>query len=688
MLFREVMQMRVYKLIFGLILLLALGLPAQTQIQAQTGDWSAWLYAASEGRMTLVNAAGLLDEFIVPLSVGYDAYPEQVIVAPDGLHVAYLARKSTSPDRQLVIYDHTFRAIIATYDLGASAAGLPDFSPNGQQVALGYALNPEGWEIIIIDLPTFTIASALRFDDEAVQAANLPVMLPSIQAYRYDDLIFVDQINLNQGYRWNFDTHQVELIPGYSGSLQPDIFPPTGETLTVQADRLQVYEARTDLLTPFYQSSAEPVGQPHFISNGELILFAEDQHWKIITRDGLPVESGIEHTPDAVIGTPDGFLYTVRQESSTEVYEVTLNSTTPAEARLIHSLDRPLTWQLPWVGSLGGAALFTAGIYPAWAQIAPPEGGNTTPESPVLIVNTPTPAPAILQPGGTAIVNTTNNDALNLRTAAGVEFQIRARLARGTEIDLLEGPVEADGFNWWKVREPGGVEGWVVDFVDGVVTLLPRAVFNGEVDAGDEFAANPTMPSLLQIGQKAKITLSAPQDTLRMRNGAGLNFRVISLLANGGILTVIDGPRLADSLTWWQIRTPDGSVGWAAEIIGSERALTPLDATEPTVSPTPGSTGGLIPPLLVSPLDATNQRGLNVTFAWSPVPGALSYTLTLEACAEGQPTCVPAQPIGGLTTPMHTLTFSQGGTYRWSVTAMNAAGEVSVSETWVFILNP
>jgi|GEM_PF-1353590 len=64
-----------------------------------------------------------------------------------------------------------------------------------------------------------------------------------------------------------------------------------------------------------------------------------------------------------------------------------------------------------------------------------------------------------------------DGERLNARDSAGGEriFQIED----GTRLTLLEVPQFANGFRWWKVRTPDGEEGWVVDQIEGVRTLVP-----------------------------------------------------------------------------------------------------------------------------------------------------------------------------------------------------------------------
>jgi hypothetical protein len=54
-----------------------------------------------------------------------------------------------------------------------------------------------------------------------------------------------------------------------------------------------------------------------------------------------------------------------------------------------------------------------------------------------------------------------------------VQGAIQARIPEGSEVTLLEGPVEADGFRWWRVESPAG-SGWSAEgSPEGAVYLEP-----------------------------------------------------------------------------------------------------------------------------------------------------------------------------------------------------------------------
>jgi hypothetical protein len=176
-----------------------------------------------------------------------------------------------------------------------------------------------------------------------------------------------------------------------------------------------------------------------------------------------------------------------------------------------------------------------------------------------------------LEIGGKATIATSNGDSLNVRSDAGTIYEIRAKARPGTVVDVVDGPRDADGFTWWYIELPDGRAGWAVASADGNQTLVP-GVDSAPVTNPDAPAA-PQASSGLAVGDMAVVRLPDTLDALRMRNGAGLDFDIILLLPDETLLRIIGGPERLDDLTWWEVRTPEGNVGWVAEVIGSARVL-------------------------------------------------------------------------------------------------------------------
>jgi hypothetical protein len=71
-----------------------------------------------------------------------------------------------------------------------------------------------------------------------------------------------------------------------------------------------------------------------------------------------------------------------------------------------------------------------------------------------------TPQPAGIQPGALVIVEGTGGAGLNLRQQPTTYAKVVGSAREGTVLTVLEGPQEADGYTWWKLRTPSGAEGW------------------------------------------------------------------------------------------------------------------------------------------------------------------------------------------------------------------------------------
>jgi hypothetical protein len=52
---------------------------------------------------------------------------------------------------------------------------------------------------------------------------------------------------------------------------------------------------------------------------------------------------------------------------------------------------------------------------------------------------------------------------LNLRDSPSLQGKVLDRLPAGSKVTILEGPMEADGYYWWKMRTEAGLEGWAVE---------------------------------------------------------------------------------------------------------------------------------------------------------------------------------------------------------------------------------
>ena len=74
----------------------------------------------------------------------------------------------------------------------------------------------------------------------------------------------------------------------------------------------------------------------------------------------------------------------------------------------------------------------------------------------------------------------------------------------------------------------------------------------------------PSVPTKIEVGGYVKV-VGAEADALSYRSGPGLNYARLTIVKDGTILKVLEGPDEADGYTWWRLEDEDGFIGWAAE---------------------------------------------------------------------------------------------------------------------------
>ncbi|MCX7791753.1 MAG: SH3 domain-containing protein [Chloroflexaceae bacterium] len=133
---------------------------------------------------------------------------------------------------------------------------------------------------------------------------------------------------------------------------------------------------------------------------------------------------------------------------------------------------------------LGAAgALYWWSGRPSGAPVAP----LPTSAPPPVPTPGPTPAPTVTPPptitvegspaglavGARARVINLGGAPLRARAAPGLSSPVTARIPEGREVTVLEGPIEADGYVWWRVEAAEGA-GWVAErSPEGTVFLSP-----------------------------------------------------------------------------------------------------------------------------------------------------------------------------------------------------------------------
>lgn len=93
------------------------------------------------------------------------------------------------------------------------------------------------------------------------------------------------------------------------------------------------------------------------------------------------------------------------------------------------------------------------------------ENSSTQPSSAEPATPAPSQANISLQIGDTVRVVNTSGQGLRVRDIPSREGKILIKFAEGSSVEIIEGPKQADGYTWWKVRGKAG-EGWcAADFL-------------------------------------------------------------------------------------------------------------------------------------------------------------------------------------------------------------------------------
>jgi thiol-disulfide isomerase/thioredoxin len=138
----------------------------------------------------------------------------------------------------------------------------------------------------------------------------------------------------------------------------------------------------------------------------------------------------------------------------------------------------------------------------------------------------------------------TSNIGLNLHNNPSEDSPVIIALPEGTQMGVIGGPVQADGYTWWKIKGMMGEvqrEGW---------------------SAVGEWLT----PITLQLNSIATVTYTGGYG-LRLRSGVGLDYSIITTLPDGTQMTVFGGPIQKDGYAWWALQGYVNGVlrtGWSA----------------------------------------------------------------------------------------------------------------------------
>jgi hypothetical protein len=98
---------------------------------------------------------------------------------------------------------------------------------------------------------------------------------------------------------------------------------------------------------------------------------------------------------------------------------------------------------------------------------------TTAAHTPIFPTITPSPSHPILHVGGTARVSNTEGQPLRGRQEPHLKSPAKVAFKEGEQVQIREGPMQADGYTWWRIESRAGI-GWSAErSKEGVVWLQP-----------------------------------------------------------------------------------------------------------------------------------------------------------------------------------------------------------------------
>jgi hypothetical protein len=145
---------------------------------------------------------------------------------------------------------------------------------------------------------------------------------------------------------------------------------------------------------------------------------------------------------------------------------------------------------------------------------------------------------------------------INVRSAPSLSGALVNYYPQSVELRITEGPVCANGYNWWHVAG-NGEPGWVIEGKPGRYFLTPYLDIN-------TLGCFTPLETIQVGGQLRTVTGS------RVHQDPNQESQVVTVVSPGATLDVLDGPNCWSGLNWWRVRAPFGNTstlveGWLAE---------------------------------------------------------------------------------------------------------------------------
>lgn len=638
-----------YKVLFIIFAISCLSLPVSAQAPT---PFQAMLYDSGNGNLIVVDQTGAtVDQDTLP-SLGVQTFSDNVHISESGIFVAYVLTDTNSNAQDLMIYDRVQNIIVDTYRIPANPSDAvyhsltfdthaSAFDTTESLFAFGMLVEND-WRMVVIDLlsnnPNVTVELTANNSNLQLPFPNTDNLLPIPRQFDGQYLDFVIQLIGVGGsseipaFRWdtaNLDATTNIVQNPTVRNLGSDFTPSIYEHVLTVPDKRIVSDAEISYSVhiatgnyenegntfPIYSSPDFNYALPTFIQNGNRIALLRmppmgvegDTAWEVIERTGIPVGTlGLGTLRFLKMeGLVDGFVYSARASDINDATNYNPSPSVNATALMYVNTTNSFAdtvGDLIWVseGNTFPELVWVQNTPPAM----PPQGGWTAllPSTTnacdysQLFCNT---APLVI--GSLASVTNTGAD---VRSGAGQAFAIVAQLVNGDTVTVLEGPINADGFTWWRVQTSTAITGWIAQDANGVA-LVPATTPPTPIIVTATPAPITSVPTIAPTASDALAGFPFAQVTI---DGNNLNARtspttdapVLVILSAGDAFPIIGGPVQANGFTWWQLNTPDG-IAWAADGIGNTRWLRGLNALPPTSVPPTLAPPTAIPPTGIPP---------------------------------------------------------------------------------------
>jgi len=405
-------------------------------------------------------------------STGTDVY-----ISPDGRTMLVIAGLQ-SGHTGIGFYDFQSGEFIQTHE-GQEGEYIVQgddnpFSFDSQYVALGLTGgNENGWRVIAFETATGDVIRQLNQNDNLPNQLGEFVGVPRIAHYDIDEGLAT----------WRVHIRLVKLGPAPTTPYQPtlswypadnsvfasnsfpsmvmdyDVMPQTDQIIYSElrdgqdpAQGNQIFNGMLSAynnLSPVFNQNGVFIYDVEWVANGLMIAFRAQQDPYASMWYLMPFIGGeaVPFAPDyeKLYGTSDGFMIvdlqageinftnTLQVEAFAPTVGITVFTTDTMQFDVIYVTPMGTIFQLPSIATPNSTPVIDM---PDNVQVSPISCGTV-------------PAPR-LEVAQTARVTFTDGTPLNLRTSP--QGELLTQLSEGTTANVVEGPVCANGYLWWKLQ--------------------------------------------------------------------------------------------------------------------------------------------------------------------------------------------------------------------------------------------